>query len=266
MSFEDDGYLLTDTRSPTDGGDSIEWSTETDWENARETEDVEIVGDSVRLASASTVIDDFEWGGPYTDRWALLSNGYSGNISIDITQDGEILEGDYSIVLDRPTEPHTGNAMIGSYPGSSNHAEDLDYYPQPGDTITWLVRNDSSGDSANRLGFGWTGDWSSRHPSNLVSVSISNQEFRLWIDHDIKALDNVNLSQDTNYWVEVVWGTDGTIDGTLYTTARNADGELGRDSQIASWTHSSTKYTDSGVLLGAGTDQTTTRYDNIRII
>lgn len=86
-----------------------------------------------------TVVDNFEWGGPFTERYSVIS-GSSGNWTIDKTD--PVISDNYSLKMDGSIAFNGTNQII-----TSDQGDGLKYYPKVGDEIWfqfYLINSDSS--------------------------------------------------------------------------------------------------------------------------
>lgn len=225
MAYEDDGYLTTDARDDSDEDDSILWSTESDWDDAQDSEDVEIDGDSFQLATGTLLVDDFE------DQDLAEYDGDTGYYQIVDNPTAGVIEGNWCL----EAEINSGSAKaIASLKGDG-----LDNYPEPGDTFRcWFA---FAGSSTNPK-FAWASQgYDTGEDGYYAEYLKANNAFRLTLregTNNVLASDTVDLSADTWYEVEVYWGSDGDMTCDLF----DEDG-----TELSSVSATDTTYTDGGI-------------------
>ena len=133
------------------------------------------------VGTPDTVVDDFEWGGPVSDR-------YSGETaSYDINTDSPVLEGDFSL----KGSGESDNIY-------SNENDGLDYYPEVGDEV-WFWANPIENDCGPAvLIFGTGGNPDFFDNGLAVELNDRDDEFSIFIDGNEE--HNPSQSYSLNQW------------------------------------------------------------------
>ena len=232
---------ITGSNSPVVAGEPLTVNyTVTNTGTEAGTQDVELFAEQRAPARTETLIDDFEWGGPITDRYA----GATGSYVID--QNAPIYEGLYS--LKRPS----GTTWVGVY---SNPGGGLPYYPGRGDIIWHHLQQTATGRSI--FHFGSTGgdpNAGDCYGFELRSDTNASRIFRRDAG-TTTTLDSVSYAFQTGQWYQVRLGFgaegDDLIEATVFTDAGEQVLYL-----------SATDATYNGTGLGVHTN-TTAAYDRI---
>lgn len=210
MSYEDDGYLTTDKRDDEDDEDSILWTSESDWNDAQETQDIEIDGGSFRLGTSLQVVEDWESGD--------LSN-YNGDTDGYNVQTGTVFEGEYAV-----------NANPSSRKEIWSHSG-LNAYPERGDFhVVYIYLTDEGfdmwphwalNDSERGYAVKWFGDgWSGYGKPNWLSLEYTDIDSN--VGEDI--IDEIeDVPNPTNEWIRYEIDFQDTITVEVY---RDDDDEL----------------------------------------
>lgn len=188
----------------------------------------------------SNIIDDFE----DTD-----FSEYGGTGSL--TQNTTVTPINGSAVAEASANT-TDYVSVGSTTG-------LPVYPSQGDTFRCYFRTTVASTSVR---FGWATQSESEFSDGYEIRAVENDEFRLFetTTGELDIDTSMNFSVDTWYYVEVTWGTDGSITATLH--------QASDDAQIGSLSATDSTFTSGGISLTANAtgDGTTTFYDYINIV
>ena len=149
-------------------------------------------------------------------------------------------------------EIHNDNTEMTSIPGDG-----LENYPSAGDTISTYLMPSGGADNLNF-------SWGVQGHNDRYYVKLDPQSGRMYLfklkSGNGTTLDStaVSLSQDTWYWLEVYWNTDGTQTVELYDVEGNVLGVVsGQDSE----------WSDGGIGFDAylADDGGTVYFDQVRI-
>jgi hypothetical protein len=150
---------------------------------------VRVNGRSVGVGSAipDSVVDQFEWGGPVSDRYSV----YEGSAVID--QSSPVYERDYSLKVDT-----SNGTEIYSFPGDG-----LNYYPQSGDQILFHVY-----DTASRAGAEGAMAFSVSDASNYYMARAVVRDGYVGIgkivERNYTSIEQVDVSLPTEAWLAVL--------------------------------------------------------------
>ena len=156
---------------------------------------------TIGSAIPDTRVDDFEWGGPVSDRYG--SGRQPGPSDFEINTDSPVFAGDFSLKFTGST---TGSIL--SLPGENS--EDLDYYPESGDLVTGVIR-DEGGDGGAHVNF--SGDSSDTYYQARPSFRDGRISIGKFVSGNFTTIaedDNVPLSSQTNFRIKLSFETDGS--------------------------------------------------------
>lgn len=213
--------------------DGTEWSDVTI--DGDEVQEITVDGDVVY--TAQTIIEDFEWGGPLTDRYSA-GRGDIDNWSLDTSS--PVFQGSYSLKYDGPDD---GTQGIDIEPTAPNPR------PTMNDKIhVWLRLIDSDGSPLFGVLYDATSvDYAGDDDSFAVELNGRDSEFVMQLDGS-QSTSSHSWSTGKWYLVEMDMSESG---GTMNCTATVYDGDTTNHSVIASLSDS-TSNTDRGDYFGWG--------------
>ena len=197
--------------------------------NGQSVDEVTANGQTVFTAIPGVVVDDFEWGGPVSDRYSA-TNGDINDWSID--SDEPVREGINSLKYPPISQ---GGGIV------SNEGDGSNYYPQVGDGIwSWVQVTDSGG--SPQTGFFAPTDADVRQ-GHSVEINDRDDEINIYVDGTTPV---VTISQTWTvgqwYLVRVDTAEDN---GDFKTRVRVHDGPVRDDDIIINETHTDA---DSNIL------------------
>lgn len=209
---------------------------------------------SVKDTSTNNLIDDFE----SQDLSDYTYVSASGNFSFS---SDPVINGNFSLV---------GNHNISNPRMVSTSG--LNYYPSRGDTVAWYFRPGNV--SAVGCGVILLLDGTSEEKGYTFEIgrkgnkpNNNEMQIRKYTSEGTINLDNApaSLSDDTWYEVEVVLGTDGSLDMSVY----NVDSVGDRKNKISTLKTSDSDYASGGIgisLSVSGSSNSTSYFDYLRTI
>lgn len=199
-------------------------------------------GGTTGLLAISTIVDDFE---------SDLSS-YSGDIADATIQTTDVQVGTQALELTESAGGFTGIASVSG----------LNAYPTQGDTFRLWLR--TSANEADRTQLGWAAQSATNRPDRyFVQLSSDVDELRLQRrDGDTNTqIGGTPQPIDTTTWyqLQVEWGADGSISGTLY----NATG-----TQLSQVEATDETFIDGGIHFGqaVASGSATSAYDHFGIV
>lgn len=182
------------------------------------------------------IVDDFE------DNDLAEYATHNGDSADSTTQGTTVHDGSYALEINT-----NGSASAHAIESTSGLAR----YPDPGQTFqVWLRGSPNAQNRDIEFCFATQGAGSAYFPDGYrVTVEPSNDRMRLHVvdggNPSSIASANATLSYDTWYRLEIVWGTGGSIDVTLYDDAGN---------QLATMSANDSTFSDGGIAFAARPD------------
>lgn len=215
-------------------------TNDTDFSGAAQLTNVSVAGsgESASVELDSNAADDFEDGDIAE---------YSGATGFFSAQSTTVNRGSFAL------EATTGGSFedIASTTG-------LEVYPSPGDTVEVDVQLTNTDDSARFL-FGVQSEASAAN-GYAVAADAYNDEVRIYIRNSsgvtVLASSAASISSQLNEWLtmEITWQADGTIQYTLYDSARNQLGTA--QTTNTEFSSGGSGYSANNVVGAAGTSST----------
>lgn len=225
----------------------LTWSSGTEWNNAQESNNIQISDGSFTLETTTALVDNFEQS-LYEDEGKTLSDYYFGRASGDLSQFSSVsttnLEGDTALQYSDNSSP----AWIFSTSG-------LPYYPSKGDTIRSDFYVTASINQPRPLAWG-VQDSDNFYYINARSDSFDVRKLENGNNTTLGGTSNFSMPQDTLVTFEVDWGDTTTV---------TASDETGTSYGSVSITN--TTFVDGGIGFGYYNSETTGVYfDNVRVV
>ena len=205
------------------------------------------------FAIPDSVVDNFEWGGPVSERYG---NGReAGPDDFDINQNSPVFEGNYSLKF-------TGSVTGGIF---SEPGDGLNYYPQAGDLIHGYIRDEDGNGGAtfyvacedNNNGF-------------RIDPNFRDDVFYLsYFDGSVNTIDDassVGLQSQTWYLLEVEWVENGD---DIEIAVRIYDGTDPDDSvlvELSGVDENSAAIGDRGIMFENDKDDSLVVWDDFRAL
>lgn len=234
---------------------NLNWSSQSDWDNAQESNNIGIVNNVIRLAEIPfpNLVDNYEDDpdGPYASG-EDITDYYTGDTGAYSRSTATSIDGSYSLQASHSEGGSSSYRRIVSLSGLPN-------YPSLGDNFSVFFRssNLNSGQNADTVDF----DFFEQSDGSGIRIQVEGSgDFALSSPNDVSTGSH-SLSDNTWYEFYLETQTDGTIDGYIRSTG---------GTNLHSLTITDNTFTSGGIAFQLGNNQFssshTVYWDNASIL